>query len=140
MSAGFERPLIAELRHELNALRGNWLWFVVLGGALIALGIIALGAVVIASLAAALAIGILLLLGGAAEAIGADFRASSSNPRISSPKVRATAALVGRLAWPNASMTIGFNWPGLVPGGRARHRVRTALGYGRSVPAIRLPR
>jgi len=71
MSAGFERPLIAELRHELNALRGNWLWFVVLGGALIALGIIALGSVVIASLAAALAIGTLLLLGGAAEAIGA---------------------------------------------------------------------
>src|SRR5271167_129584 len=71
MSAGFERPLIAELRHELNALRGNWLWFVVLGVALVALGIIALGSVAIAALAAALAIGTLLLLGGAAEAIGA---------------------------------------------------------------------
>src|SRR5262249_2908723 len=31
MSIGFERPLIAELRHELNALRGNWFWFVLLG-------------------------------------------------------------------------------------------------------------
>jgi len=71
MSAGFERPLIAELRHELNALRGNWLWFVVLGGALIALGIIALGSVVIASLAAAVAIGTLLFLAGAAEVVGA---------------------------------------------------------------------
>jgi len=71
MSAGFERPLIAELRHELNALRGNWFWFVILGGALIALGIIALGSVVIASLAAALAIGMLLLLAGVAETIGA---------------------------------------------------------------------
>jgi uncharacterized membrane protein HdeD (DUF308 family) len=71
MSAGFERPLIAELRHELNALRGNWLWFVILGGALIALGIIALGSVVIASLAAALAIGMLLLLAGIGDAIGA---------------------------------------------------------------------
>ncbi len=71
MSAGIERPIIAERRHGLNALRGNWLWFVVLGVALVALGIVALGSVVIASLAAALAIGMLLLLGGAAEAIGA---------------------------------------------------------------------
>ena len=31
MSTSFERPLVAELRHGLNALRGNWLWFVVLG-------------------------------------------------------------------------------------------------------------
>ena len=30
MSTIFERPLMGELRHELNALRGNWLWFVVL--------------------------------------------------------------------------------------------------------------
>jgi uncharacterized membrane protein HdeD (DUF308 family) len=71
MSAGFERPLIAELRHGLNALRGNWLWFVVLGGALVALGIIALGSVVIASLAAAVVIGALLLVAGAGEVIGA---------------------------------------------------------------------
>lgn len=71
MSAGFERPLIAELRHGLNALRGNWLWFVILGGALIALGVIALGSVAIASLAAALAIGMLLLLAGIADTIGA---------------------------------------------------------------------
>jgi len=71
MSKDFERPLIAELRHGLNALRGNWLWFVVLGVALVALGIIALGSVVIASLAAAIAIGMLLLLGGAAESVGA---------------------------------------------------------------------
>ena len=71
MSFGFDRPLAAELRHELNALRGNWFWFVLLGVALIVLGVIALGSVVIASLAAAVAIGALLLLGGAAEAVGA---------------------------------------------------------------------
>ena len=71
MSTTFERPLVAELRHGLSALRGNWLWFVVLGGVLVALGIIALGSVVIASLAAALAIGTLLLLAGVAEVIGA---------------------------------------------------------------------
>jgi uncharacterized membrane protein HdeD (DUF308 family) len=71
MSTSFERPLVAELRHGLSALRGNWLWFVVLGGVLVALGIIALGSVVIASLAAAVAIGILLLLAGVGEVIGA---------------------------------------------------------------------
>jgi uncharacterized membrane protein HdeD (DUF308 family) len=71
MSTSFERPLVAELRHGLSALRGNWLWFVVLGCVLVALGIIALGSVVIASLAAAVAIGILLLLAGVGEVIGA---------------------------------------------------------------------
>ncbi len=71
MSTSFDRPLIAELRHGLNALRGNWLWFVVLGVALVVLGIVALGSVVIASLAAAVVIGALLLVGGVAEVIGA---------------------------------------------------------------------
>jgi uncharacterized membrane protein HdeD (DUF308 family) len=71
MSIGFDRPLIAELRHELTALRGNWFWFVILGIALIVLGTIALGAVAIASLAAAVAIGALLLVAGAAEVVGA---------------------------------------------------------------------
>jgi len=47
------------------------LWFVILGSALVVLGVIALGSVVIASLAAGVAIGLLLLLGGAAEAFGA---------------------------------------------------------------------
>jgi len=51
------RPLAAalrpELRHELNALRGNWFWFVLLGVALLVLGTVALGSVVVASLAAA---------------------------------------------------------------------------------------
>jgi uncharacterized membrane protein HdeD (DUF308 family) len=71
MSATFERPLIAELRHDLNALRGNWFWFVILGAALVVLGIIALGSVVIASLAAAVVIGALLLVAGAGEVVGA---------------------------------------------------------------------
>src|SRR6516162_918778 len=67
MSIDLERrPLAAtlrqELRHELEALRGNWLWFVILG--------VSLGFAVVASLAAAVAIGVLLLLGGAAEAVG----------------------------------------------------------------------
>jgi uncharacterized membrane protein HdeD (DUF308 family) len=69
------RPLVAalrqELRHELSALRGNWFWFMILGVALVVLGIVALGYVAIASLAAAAVIGVLLLLGGAGEAVGA---------------------------------------------------------------------
>ena len=69
------RPLAAslrqELRHELNALRGNWIWFVLLGVLLVVLGTVALGSMVVASLAAAVAIGALLLLGGVAEAVGA---------------------------------------------------------------------
>jgi uncharacterized membrane protein HdeD (DUF308 family) len=62
---------MAELRHGLDALRGKWLWFVVLGVALVVLGVIALGSVAITSLATALVIGWLLLLSGVAEAIGA---------------------------------------------------------------------
>jgi uncharacterized membrane protein HdeD (DUF308 family) len=71
MSTGYERPLVAALRHELDALRGNWFWFVLLGIALVVLGTIALGSVVIASLAAAVVIGTLLLLSGVAEVVGA---------------------------------------------------------------------
>lgn len=64
---------LSELRHELTALRVNWGWFVALGIVLIVLGIIALGSVVIASLAAAVAIGVLMLIGGLAETIGSFF-------------------------------------------------------------------
>ena len=42
----------------------------ILGIALVVLGAVALGSVVIASLAAAVVIGVLLLLGGLAEAVG----------------------------------------------------------------------
>ncbi|HEX7376857.1 MAG TPA: DUF308 domain-containing protein [Pirellulales bacterium] len=65
------RALVADLRHELSALRGNWLWFVLLGLALVVLGGVALGSLWIAGLATALAIGALLLVGGLAETIGA---------------------------------------------------------------------
>ena len=65
------RPLAVALRHELDALRGNWFWFVLLGVALVVLGTVALGSVVITSLAAAAVLGVLLLLGGVAESVGA---------------------------------------------------------------------
>ena len=71
MSTGFERRFAAELRHELEALRGQWLWFVILGVLLVVLGMVALSSVVIASLAVAMAIGILLLIAGIGETIGA---------------------------------------------------------------------
>jgi uncharacterized membrane protein HdeD (DUF308 family) len=71
MSTSFEPPIVAALRHELSALRGNWLWFVALGIALVVLGMVALASVVSASLAVAVLIGILLLLGGMSEVLGA---------------------------------------------------------------------
>jgi uncharacterized membrane protein HdeD (DUF308 family) len=71
MSMGFDRQVMVELRHELRALRGNWLWFVVVGVLLIVLGFVALSSVVIASIAAAVAIGTLILLGGIVETVGA---------------------------------------------------------------------
>jgi uncharacterized membrane protein HdeD (DUF308 family) len=70
MSMGIQRPGLAELRHGLGALRGNWLWFVVLGITLVVLGTVALGAVAIASLAAAVVIGALILTSGLAETVG----------------------------------------------------------------------
>lgn len=61
----------SELRLGLSALRKNWLWFVVLGVGLILLGLVALGSMMIATLATALAIGALLIIGGVAEVLGA---------------------------------------------------------------------
>ena len=71
MSTTVERPEGAELREELAAFRRNWPWFVVLGVALIVVGVVALGSVVLASLATAVAIGALLLVTGGAEVVGA---------------------------------------------------------------------
>jgi Short repeat of unknown function (DUF308) len=67
----YGRPVVADLRHHVDALRGGWLWFVVLGVAMIVLGCIALGSAVIASPPTAMVIGALLLVSGAAEIIGA---------------------------------------------------------------------
>lgn len=59
------------LGHAVDAIRGQWSWFVALGVALIVLGFVALGSLVAASLATAVAIGVLMLVGGGAEAVGA---------------------------------------------------------------------
>lgn len=71
MSTTYGRFPIAELRHDLNELRRNWVWFVVLGVALIVLGCVALASVGVASLATAVVIGALMLTGGVVETIGA---------------------------------------------------------------------
>jgi uncharacterized membrane protein HdeD (DUF308 family) len=71
MSTTDERPVVAELREELTEFRRNWLWFVLLGMALIFVGFIALGSLWIASLATAVVIGALLVVGGVAEIVGA---------------------------------------------------------------------
>ena len=44
-------PLRKAIRHDLQAIRGKWIWLVVLGIALIVLGIVLLGSPVIATLA-----------------------------------------------------------------------------------------
>ena len=64
-------PLRNVIRHELEAIRGKWLWLVVLGIALIVLGTILLGSPVIATLATVTTLGVLILLGGAMEVVGA---------------------------------------------------------------------
>jgi uncharacterized membrane protein HdeD (DUF308 family) len=58
------------LRHELEAIRGQWVWLLALGIVLVVVGTLAIGAPFIASLATALTIGALLLVGGAAQLVG----------------------------------------------------------------------
>ncbi len=66
-----ETPLSKVIRHELRAIRGKWIWLVVLGVALIVLGTILLGFPVVATLATVTVLGALILVGGVAEAVGA---------------------------------------------------------------------
>lgn len=70
MSTDLDRPLVAGLRHELGALRGDWLWFVILGIVLIVLGCAVLGYPLVGSLAVEMTIGILLIIAGVGEAVG----------------------------------------------------------------------
>jgi uncharacterized membrane protein HdeD (DUF308 family) len=59
------------LRHELEAIRAHWVWFVTLGIVLIVVGTTAVAMPFVASLATAVAFGVLLLIGGAAQLAGA---------------------------------------------------------------------
>jgi uncharacterized membrane protein HdeD (DUF308 family) len=59
------------LRHELEAIRAHWVWFLTLGIVLIVVGTIAVAMPFVASLATAVAFGVLLLIGGVAQLTGA---------------------------------------------------------------------
>ncbi len=55
------------LRHELEAIRAHWVWFLALGITLVVVGMIAVGMPFVASLATAVTFGALLLVGGIAS-------------------------------------------------------------------------
>ena len=59
------------LRHELEAIRGNWGWILALGIIEIVVGTLAIGMPLAASLVSALAFGVLFLVGGVAQLVGA---------------------------------------------------------------------
>jgi uncharacterized membrane protein HdeD (DUF308 family) len=59
------------MRHELEAIQGNWVWFLALGIILIVVGTLAVAMPLWATLTTALAFGVLLLMGGVAQLIGA---------------------------------------------------------------------
>ncbi len=71
MSMGNLGRYRAAVRHEIDALQGHWLWFVIVGSALVVLGAVALSSMAIASLATAVALGVLMLMSGVAETLGA---------------------------------------------------------------------
>lgn len=62
------------LGQAIHHLRKNWPWMVVFGAALVLAGLIALGAVGFATLATVLMVGVMMLVGGAAE-LAMGFRA-----------------------------------------------------------------
>jgi uncharacterized membrane protein HdeD (DUF308 family) len=71
-TTGFpDTPLRKVIRHELQAIRGKWIWLVVLGIALIVLGTILLGSPVITTLATVTVLGALILVVGVMEVVGA---------------------------------------------------------------------
>ncbi len=73
MSAtGFsDTPSRRVIRHELEAIRGKWMWLVVLGICLIVLGTVLLGSPVISTLATVTTLACLILVGGGIEIVGA---------------------------------------------------------------------
>jgi uncharacterized membrane protein HdeD (DUF308 family) len=66
-----ETPLRNVIRHEIQAIRGKWIWLVVLGISLIVLGMVLLGSPLLATLATVTVLGALILVGGVIEVIGA---------------------------------------------------------------------
>lgn len=71
MSTELDRRARLALRHELDAIRGEWGWFLALGIALIVLGVIAVGASVLVTFATVMVFGVLLVIAGIAQGVGA---------------------------------------------------------------------
>lgn len=63
-SLPIERLPRSPLRHELEALRGNWIYFFVAGIALVVLGSIAMGSTILVTFTAMVFYGVLMLMGG----------------------------------------------------------------------------
>jgi uncharacterized membrane protein HdeD (DUF308 family) len=55
------------VKHELERLKADWIWFLLLGVGLVVMGIIAIGATLIVGLVTVVLFGVLLLLGGVAQ-------------------------------------------------------------------------
>jgi len=66
------RPKVRDvLRHELDVLHGNWGWYLALGIALIVLGMLAIGSPWVTTFASVRFVGVLLIVGGIGQALGA---------------------------------------------------------------------
>jgi uncharacterized membrane protein HdeD (DUF308 family) len=59
------------MRHELEAIRGNWGWILALGIVLVVVGTVAIAMPLVSSLASIVALSALLIVGGIAQLIGA---------------------------------------------------------------------
>jgi uncharacterized membrane protein HdeD (DUF308 family) len=59
------------LRHELEAIRGNWGWILTLGIVLIVVGTVAIGMPLVSSLATIVTLSALLVVGGVVQLVGA---------------------------------------------------------------------
>jgi uncharacterized membrane protein HdeD (DUF308 family) len=69
-------PIIRMIQENVHELRDNWYWFVILGAALIVLGLVALSYSVIASVFTAMVAGYFLVFGGVFYVVGAFFTRS----------------------------------------------------------------
>ncbi len=69
MNAFASPPGSSPFAHELQLLQKHWCWFLALGIAMVVLGMIAIGDAVIATVAATVLFGFLLLTGGIAQIV-----------------------------------------------------------------------
>ena len=71
MASASQTHLSDVVAHELEGLRKNWGWLLVLGILLLIVGLMAIGSALVATLATVLVLGILFLVGGVVEVVTA---------------------------------------------------------------------